>query len=426
MSVENLIKAAQSGKRKRKADGDGAPEWIERCQTEENGRPIGNLANAALALRSDPAWRGLLAYDEMRRCVALNRPVPVIGRAEETANAPATPMQDAHVEAAQEWMQLSGIPKVGSATVHDALDLVAREHSYHPLREWLMGLIWDGIERLDDWLFNALGAGPDEADYTRKIARLFIISMVARVMRPGCKADYMLVLEGAQGTLKSTACRILAGEAHFSDCMPSDVTHKDAALHLRGKWLIEMAEMHTLTKTETAVLKAFLTRTIDIYRPPYGRLEVHEPRQCVFIGTTNLDKYLKDETGGRRFWPVRVGTIRLDRLSRDRDQLFAEAVAAYRAGEPWWPDAAFEKQHIAPRQAARYAPDAWHETIESYLSHEGKVTVTQVAREALNIQLERIDRTTQNRITNVMKILGWTPGKRTADAKWWVRGEVSH
>jgi predicted P-loop ATPase len=418
MSVEALAKAAQSGKRKRKANGDGAPDWIGRCQTEENGRPIGNLANAALALRNAPAWRGLLAYDEMRRCVVINRPIPVIGRAEETANAAATPMQDAHVEAAQEWMQLSGIAKLGSEVAGDALDLVARENPFHPLRDWLVGLAWDGIERLDGWLINCLGAEPD--DYTRKIGRLFLISMVARVMQPGCKVDYMLILEGPQGSLKSTACRTLAGEAYFSDSMHGDVTHKDAALHLRGKWLIEMAEMHALNKNETTALKAFLTRQVDIYRPTYGRLEVHDQRQCVFMGTTNADRYLKDETGGRRFWPVRVGTIRLDRLSRDRDQLFAEALAAYRAGEPWWPDAEFEKQHIAPQQADRYMEDPWHEAIDSYLRHESKVTVTQVAREALNIQVERIDRATQNRITGVIKTLGWKKGERTATAKWWV------
>ena len=220
----------------------------------------------------------------------------------------------------------------------------------------------------------------------------------------------MPVLEGGQGIGKSEACRILAGD-WFSDSL-SDLHCKDVSEHVRGKWLIEIAALAAMGRAETETLKAFVSRQTERFRPPYVRKESHEPRQCVFVGTTNKTVYLKDETGARRFWPVKVGSIDTEALARDRDQLFAEAVAAYRRGALWWPDAKFEREHIKPEQEARYEADPWEEAIARHVLGRSRVNVTEIAREALGFETTgRIGTAEQRRIAGVLASKGWTPGR---------------
>ncbi|MBI0432987.1 virulence-associated E family protein [Roseomonas sp. KE0001] len=373
-----------------------------------------------LALRADRHLTDLLAYDQMLRAEILARPVP----SSLCPSEEARPVQDADVSALQEFLQRQGLERVSKDTVHQAVSLRARERGFHPVQQYLNGLFWDGQPRLATWLHTYLGA--EATPYTAGIGTMFMVAMVARVFQPGCKADYMMVLEGAQGAMKSTACAVLGGP-WFSDNLPDIRGGKDVSQHLNGKWLIEVAEMSALDKAEAAALKAFITRPIERYRPSYGRKDVIEPRQCVFIGTTNKTAYLRDETGGRRFWPVKVAPV-LDvaGLGRDRDQLFAEAYALYRQGTQWWPTRDFEAEHIRSEQEQRYEADAWEQAIAEWLAGKQRVTVLHVARGALCIETAKIGTADQRRIAAALERLGWVRGARSGAAgeRHWVKGPL--
>lgn len=420
----NIDSIVREGVRKAQAEGSGVPDhsprrphWHGMLELNSQAEPYGNLANAMVALREAPELQHLFAYDEMLLSPILVAPVPKTIIDHASPEFERRPVRDADVSAVQEWIQRNGIDRMSKDTMHQAVDLRATERAFHPVKQWLKSLNWDGQERLKTWLTTYLGV--QDTPYARGIGRLFLIAMVARIAEPGCKADYMMVLEGKQGLRKSTACAILGGK-WFSDNLPDIRTAgKDLHQHLAGKWLIEVAEMSALDKSESAALKAFITRPVERYRPPFGRKEIIQPRQCVFIGTTNKEAYLRDETGGRRFWPVKVGKIDTDALSQDRDQLFAEALSAYLGGANWWPDSAFEAEHIAPEQEARYEADAWEEAIASYLQNLTRTTVLDVARNALHIDTPRIGTADQRRISAILERMGWRRGKKTMAGLPW-------
>ena len=406
----------------------GWPPWLGRLRRDDRGRVIPDLANVLIALRNEEKLLAACGFDEMLQHSIVQREWPRAPDAD-PVQPPPHETNDDDITRIQEWLQFMGMPRVGRETVGQAIEAFARERRFHPVRDWLDGLVWDGASRLDRWLFSYFGAAAEDdaaIEYVAAIGRMFLIAMVARVFEPGCQADYMLVLEGDQGILKSSACRALAG-AWFSDSLPETIQSKDARQHLRGKWLVEVSELAAFSKADTEALKAFITRREERYRPPFGRHDVAEKRQCLFIGTTNQDMYIKDQTGGRRFWPVKCTAIDVAGLALVREQLFAEAVVRFRRGERWWPTAEDERKFFKPQQEKRLEDDPWLPVVSEWLRlrTETSFTVSQIARECLGFDgNSRIGTVESRRITNILRDLGWAQ-ERTMHGRFYVRPPLS-
>jgi predicted P-loop ATPase len=395
-----------------------ARAWHRDCILNDKKKILPIYANVILALRRDPDVRDVFAYDEMLRAVVMHREIP-IGRVAEPCDRRAG---DKDVNDLLEWLHRAGMPGVKADVARMAMHTRAHESAFHPVRDYLRSIVWDEVPRLNVWLSSYLGAELNH--YNSHIGRMFLTSMVARILDPGCQVDHMIVLEGSQGILKSSACRVLGGQ-WFSDALPEITSNggRDVSQHLRGKWLIEVSEMHAMSKTEATLLKSFITRQVEQYLPRYGRLEAYEPRQCVFVGTTNQDSYLKDPTGGRRFWPVKTGVsgkIELGLLAEYRDLLFAEAMHNYANGGHWWPDQALERELIAPEQRARYAADIWEDRIREYCSGLSKTTIAEIATNCLGFIDKELRQEHLVRISSILRDMGWMP-KRTMHERFWYK-----
>lgn len=286
--------------------------------------------NLALYLINEPAWAGCLAYDQFaEREVWLREPPSIAGMATPSIGE----VRDEDDTYVQHWFHAKRGFNVGAVTA--GVMKAARSKCFHPVRDYLTALTWDGTPRITKLL--PFYFSTEDTLYTQEVGRRWLISAVARVMRPGCKVDTMLIIEGEQGKRKSTALAALVGQNWFADTK-LDLGKVDAYQALRGKWVIEMAELDAMKNQELTRIKAFLTSSKDSYRPSYGKRTRDFERQTVFAGTTNEDKYLQDLTGNRRFWPVAAGDIRIDEIARDRDQIWAEAYQAFAGGACWWLD----------------------------------------------------------------------------------------
>lgn len=298
----------------------------------------------------------------------------------------------------------------GKTHIADAAHTLALENAFHPIRDYLDTLKWDGIERLPNLLQTYFGAG--DTPLNRAFSVMVPVAAVRRVRVPGTKFDTMLVLEGTQGSGKSTAIKILAGEENFSDQTVIGLDQKVQGELLQGAWLSEVAELSGLRHTEVNALKSFLSRDTDRFRAAYARFTTSYPRQCVFIGTTNDEVYLKDETGNRRFWPVKTNNIDLEGLERDRDQIWAEAAYREAKGEPitlpkdLWVAA-------ADLQVARMPRDPWLDTLSDVtgaqvVNGEWRISTRDLFGEQnLKIPPAQQQDYHAKRLSRVMDELGW-------------------
>lgn len=401
------------------------PSWRDQLIWKRNARGDAStlehhISNVTEILAHDERWIGCLALNEFSQIVEIIKQPP-----HETATGDGwlnRPLIDADVTYMTNWLAHQHNLLVRPETVGVAAAAVAHRNGYHPVREYLDALRWDGTERLSCWLEDYCGATATSGSgfYLRSVARAWMISAVARVYQPGCKADHVLILEGAQGIKKSTLFSVL-GSPWFTDQL-SDMGSKDAGMQMQGSWIIELAELDAMSRHEVARVNAFLTIRSDRFRPPYGHVVMRYDRQCIFAGTVNHTDYLRDEMGGRRFWPVRCANDRIDveALALSRDQLWAEAVMAYRAKETWW----LENESAAKaEQEDRLVADSWEGPIGTYLAgvtrdagpllrDRAYATLTEIMKE-IQLPVERQGRSEQMRVVSILKRMGWERKKIT-------------
>jgi predicted P-loop ATPase len=303
----------------------------------------------------------------------------------------------------------------GKEHVHDAMAQVGLQHRFDPVRDYLDGLKWDGVKRLDKFLHRYFSA--DDTELNSWFGKLTLVAGVRRVRQPGCKFDQILVLEGPEGTCKSSAVKLLAIEdRNFSDQTILGLADRQQQELLAGKWIYEIAELHGMKRSEIESVKAFASRTHDRGRPAYGRSVVDQPRRCIMIATTNDDRYLKSQTGNRRFWPVKTGIIDLNGIARDRDQLWAEAAALEAAGlSLTLPPRLWEEAKI--QQEQRLEIDPWEDTLERVTGdlyqdrgcpQEQRISSDDIFENYLAIPRNKRSATDAVRLKNVMTRLGWT------------------
>jgi predicted P-loop ATPase len=289
----------------------------------------------------------------------------------------------------------------------------ARDNAYHPVRDYLSALTWDGKPRLSLWLQRCLGA--TDTPFIRAVGRKTLISAVARAFKPGCKVDTMLILEGPQGLKKSSAISALFSDEWTAESVNLFDQHNKMVMQMMGAWCVELAEFVAIARKDQNTVKGMISMKSDRVVLSYAKIATDHPRQCIFIGTINPDGfgYLTDSTGNRRYWPVRCTSIDLAAIRKVRDQLWAEARSAFDAGETWW--LSDQEEALAVEQvAAREESDVWEEILADKLAGFNSTTVA-ASLQALGMANDRMDKAARNRVAKALRSIGFearaTPGR---------------
>lgn len=354
--------------------------------------PVPNIDNAVRVLERHREWRDRVWFDEFTGRVMFRTTEGAIEEWNDAATLRLTLFLQRTV----------GIGKITPATVDAAVAVVAHANRRNCVQEWMRNLHWDGRPRVGD-LFS-IGFGAATSDYVTAVSTNFMISMVARASSPGAKVDNMVVLEGAQGVGKSSGLRALAGDAYFAEA--SEAAHsKDFAGALKGKLLFEISELDAFNRADSTTIKRIISCQTDRYRAPYGRRAEDHPRTCIFAGTTNRGDWQKDETGGRRFWPIACSAVNVEWITTNRDQLFAEAVALFDRGHNWW---IVPVDDARREQDARREIDEWEVPIRRYLERARETQVAAVLEHGLGILPEHWTKAAQMRVAAILTGMGWT------------------
>ena len=312
-------------------------KWKAELEYTKSGKLLCNIANIILILENDPALAGHIVHDLFTGMDSAKDGLPWNKNANQW-----TDTDDANLRV---WLE-KHYDITGKEKIADALTAVLTRHSYHPIRDYLNGLTWDGVPRLDRIIIDYMGA--EDSELNRAMSRKHFVAAVARVFNPGCKYDYCLIMSGAEGIGKSTLLRVMGGR-WFNDSITT-LEGKEGMEQLRRAWVVELGELSSIKRSDVEQVKAHLSKQVDIYRAAYARRVLEHPRQCVFCGTTNEALFLKGDTGNRRFWVIPVvAELRKykdwsEAIRRDRDQLWAEAVHYYKQGEPLYLSEELEAQ----------------------------------------------------------------------------------
>lgn len=370
---------------------DSPPNETQQAKVErlglmvaKGGAPICNMANALLYLERCSEYKDKLWHDDFTGQMR-------------TDNGSWTDLKTLQLLARMQ--SELGMHRLSSTQVHDAVVCFATEHHKHQVRDWLDKLVWDKKERIGTFFPDYCGATRTASHFA--FSSNFWVMLVHRIFEPGCQADYMVVLEGAQGIGKTRAFQTIGGEWYAEVGITAD--SEDFERQLQGKILVEIAELHSFSKADQSRIKQIITKRVDRYREKYGRDAVDHPRQGILVGTTNETEWIKDQTGGRRFWPIKCGEIDIKGIARDREQFFAEAILRYREGDPGY---YLPELEVIELQEQRREAEPWEELLKEKMTLIERITLVE-AMALLGIPNERMDGRLSKRVAHALKRLGF-------------------